>query len=545
MLAEAERFITKKKSKPIIFSLVICYGALCGFYFLYMTSLALAVYCVVRIIAVNGKFDIKNLFETCFKLLGWYLLGIGLSAPFLFQALDGYFFSERNSQEINVITSISGYIPSIVSLVNFGVFSINPRGYRHEFGITIFHWAATIYIFIKAITQRRKRDIQLGIGILLSVITVALPIFGYLFNGFGETNTRWYFLIEFLATVILAVVIDEVYNSSQRLKKIYKYVCILIVLNISANVLMVYSSFGSDLSNELIATSEVKEYTSSPVNYFSELTDDNEVYRIDHDLYTETNGRPDNIAMLNGYKGLSYWFSIINQNSQNYADFSAGSNLEHRSFGFGKKAYTSALAGTKYYCAKADNQELENNFTLLETIEFNRETWKLYKNNLYKGIVYECDRSEEYSLGIDGDFEKYNKSLYECIDSSNISNVSYSSNRDEISFSTVNNDKSTYNVAIMIPYHWAWKATINGEKTQVSKFNGMMSIEVPKGEHEIKLTYSPVVRNIGIIVFFISIMAAILCCALNKEMRNRDLVKSRGSAMAEVAGHATHEVPYL
>lgn len=498
MLAETERYINKK-GNPILFSLVVCYGALCGFYYLYMTSLTLGVYCVVRIIAIDGRVDIKKIIGTGFRLLGWYLLGLGLAAPILFQALDAFLSSERNSQALSVITNISNYIPSIKALAKFAVFSIIPRNLNHyEFGITFFHWVAVFFVVKKAITRKEKKDIQLGVGILLTVIAVALPITGYMFNGFGETNTRWFYLVHFLATVILAVGNEEIFNR----RKLYKYCCILIVLNITANAFIVYSDKGLNLSDELIPTNEVSSYVESPVSYFTEITDD-EIYRIDHDLYTDINGRPDNIAMLNEYNGFSYWFSIINSNSQNYVDWSAKKQLKWRSFGFGSHANTSALLGSKYYCAKS-NKKLGDNFTFLEEIEFNGEKWSLYKNNLYKGIVYECNDAEEYTSDIN--FEEYNKELYESIDASNISKITYDSN--ELSFST--NSDQTSNVVVAIPYNWAWKATIDGEEVDVSKFNGMLLLKVDQGEHVVELTYSPVVRNIGIGVCLLSMMIALL-----------------------------------
>ncbi len=514
MLAQAELYINKKVN-PVIFSLVICYGALCGFYYLYMTSLALAVYCIIRVIAIDGKFDIKHLFKTCIRLFGWYLVGLGLAAPILFQALAAFLSSERNSHALSVVINISNYIPSIKSLANFVVFSIVPKLPRYyQLGITIFHWFAVLFIIKKALTRGEKQDIQLGVGILLTIIAVALPITGYIFNGFGESNTRWLYLVHFFAAVILAVWMEELFCNN---KKIYNCICILLVINIMVNTFMVYSNKGLNLSDQLIASNEVSSYVESPISSFKEILNDDELYRIDHDLYTDINGRPDNIAMLNSYNGFSYWFSIINSNSQNYVDWDAKKNLNWRSFGFGNNAYTAALAGSKYYCAKEDNN-LGDDFTYLEEIEFNGEVWKLYKNNLYKGIVYECDDATEYDLGIKGNFEEYNKNLYKSIDSSNISSVSYDSKSDEISF-FANIDKDKSNVVIAIPYSKDWKATVDGQKVEISKFNGMLAIEVSQGEHEVKLTYSSTIRNLGMIVCLLSALIAVLyyrrCRTLN------------------------------
>ena len=506
VLAEAERYISKKRRKPMGFSLAVCYGALCGFYYLYMVSLVLALYCVVRIIAVDGKFEIKSLFVKCLKLLGEYLLGIGLAAPVLFQALDAFFFSERNSQTLHVLTSSSSYIPNIKSVLRFVYCSLIPRISAYEFGITIFHWLAVIYISIKAIRSRKKRDIQLLIGIVLTIAAVSLPITGYLFNGFSESNTRWYFLVHFLASVSLAAAIENISDRSLSWRKIGTCFCVLFALNIMLNVFIVYSDKGLNLAEQFIPVADVQTYTSTPANHFQTLREDDEVYRIDHDRYTDINGRPDNIAMLNGYNGLSYWFSIINHNTQNYADWSLGRNLSWRSFGFGMNAYTSALAGVKYYFAKeGDDQAVSENYTLLEQITSGGEVWNLYKNNLYKGFVYECREALEYTSGIAGDFEKYNSSIYADTDESNIRDVVYDSNKNRISFS-INTDADESQVIIAVPYHQAWKAAVDGENVQTSQFNGMLAIEIPEGKHQIEVVYVPFARNLGIVITIISVI---------------------------------------
>ena len=513
MLAEAERYIIKK-GNPILFSLSVCYGALCGFYFLYMISLTLAVYCVVRMIAIDGKVKIKKIIKTGLVLLWWYLLGLGLAAPILLQALDAFLSSERNNQALGVIANISNYIPSIKSWVIFVVFSIVPKLPRYyQLGITVFHWAAVFFAIKNLFTKKRKKDVQLGVGIFLIIIAVALPIAGYIFNGFGETNTRWYFLIHFFAAVVLADWIEEVFKQ----KKLYRYCYILIVLNIMMNSFVVYSNKGLGLSNQLISSNKVYSYVESPVGFFNETT--NEVYRIDHDLYTDVNDRPDNIAMINEYNGLSYWFSIINSNSQIYVDWDAKNSLRWRSYGFGEHAYTSALVGSKYYCAKS-NRNLGDDFTFLKEIEFNGEKLKLYKNNLYKGIVYECNNAEEYTAGINGDFEEYNKELYKSICASNISDIDYDLKGDTISF-LANIDKNS-NIVVAVPYNRSWEAAIDGEEAEISKFNGMMLLEIVQGEHVIKLTYSHTIRNIGCVMCLVSVAIILLGYRKSVTLRIRD-----------------------
>ncbi len=501
ILAEAERFINGRKNY-ITFSLVVCYGALCGFYFLYMSSLALAVYCVVRIAATHGKLNIKALFSNCIKLLGVYLLGIGLSAPVLFQALDAFLFSERNSRVLDIIMNINSYIPSIKALVVFCFRSIVPKISTYNLGITAFHWLAVFYILINAIKHRKGRDIQLVVGVMLSIIAVALPITGYLFNAFSETNTRWYFLIHFLAAVILATMLEDMHAKNLLKANFCKAACFLVCLNVIANILFVYSGRGLNLANEFIAASDVSKYITTPATNSIAITNDNSLYRIDHDLYTDINGRPDNIAMLNGYNGLSYWFSIVNYNSQKYIDWTSGKNLSWRSFGLGTNAYTSALAGVKYYLSK--DSKVSEFYTLIERVKLGNETWNVYENSLYKGLVYECKKAYSYDPAAYKSFEDYNKQLYAKTNAANISNINYDSNTSELTFtSNIAEDKSK--IIIAIPYNHSWNVKIDGENATTSPFNGMTIIEISAGSHLVQISYIPLARNIGIAVSLISI----------------------------------------
>ena len=505
MLAEAEHFIKGAKNH-LSFSLVICYGALCGFYFLYMASLALAVYCLMRIIAIKGKFELKTLFNICIKLLGVYLLGIGLSAPILFQALDAFLFSERNSRVLNILTSSASYIPSIKTLVVFCFRSLIPKKSTYNLGITIIHWLAVLYIIINAIRCHISRYIQLAVGIFISVLAVAFPITGYLFNAFSETNTRWYFLIHFLAAVILAVVLEEMSAKSSLKAWLCKAACIFVCFNIAANILFVYSEKGLNLASEFVAANDVIKYIDSPVNSSMTIANDKTLYRIDHDLYTDINGRPDNIAMLNNYNGLSYWFSIINYNSQNYIDLSSGKKLSWRSFGLGSNAYTSALVGAKYYLTKADDSfEISKFYRPVEKVFFCNESWTVYENSLYKGFVYECEKAYPYNSNTDESFEDFNKEIYKTTNASNIGNIKYNTNKNTLTF-TADIEAVNSNIIIAIPYNHSWNIKTDGRNTTATSLNGLTSIEISAGKHTIQMTYVPLARNIGIAVGLFSVI---------------------------------------
>lgn len=127
-----------KDSKNVwLFVLSVFYAGLCGFYFLYMTSLILAMYCIVRITATYG---IKHVVSKTLYLLGWYLVGIGIACPIVFPAVDAFLHSERNTQTLGWILQLWWWKPALGQVVNFIKSSLVPAAYNYAMGIVLVEW---------------------------------------------------------------------------------------------------------------------------------------------------------------------------------------------------------------------------------------------------------------------------------------------------------------------------------------------------------------------------------------------------------------------
>jgi hypothetical protein len=175
MLIGAENII-KKTGKYRIFIFAVCYAALCGFYYLYMSSLVLALYFIVRLISIYGFKNILSSILRCIYAVGMYLMGIGLASPILFPAIRAYFQSERNSQFWSILLDISQYKPSLYNICAFLFRSIIPTGGQaYPLGILIIEWIVILLYFL---AMWDKRKWQLFIGFCISIIAVSLPITG-------------------------------------------------------------------------------------------------------------------------------------------------------------------------------------------------------------------------------------------------------------------------------------------------------------------------------------------------------------------------------
>ena len=93
-------------------------------------------------------------------------------------------------------------------------------------------------------------------------------------------------------------------------------------------------------------------------------------------------------------------------------------------------------------------------------------------------------------------------------------------NKNEVTAS-IETEKETY-LTFQIPFDSGWRATINGNKTDIVKMNGVfLGIKLSKGNNEIKLTYIPRYLKIALIIVIVSICALLII--LNFEIGKQKL----------------------
>lgn len=483
MLAGIEKMIKdRKRSGLFLFSVI--YGALCGFYYLYMSSLALAVYCLVRLFSLYGLKNIKNIVKICMRSLIWYMTGLLIAGPVFFPAVAAFLVSERNSRITEVLLKRENYIPNVILLKFFLVDSIMPSAaYNYWNGIVIMEWLAVIALFFLPNTRKRM---QLKTGILFSILAVSIPMTGYLFNAFGETNNRWAYLVHFVFIVSFVSVLTDMSENelpSIRInRKVFAGVVYTLVLgNIVVNTWHIFSETAPDW--EFIKMNEVHQYTDSPCSVSEIISNDTDFFRVSNDSFTGINERPENIAMLHGYYGLTYWFSIINGNTQNCVDRYNGRTMEWRSFGFAGDPHMEALAGCKYYVSPKilDSPEYE----MEERVRFNHTDWYVYRNLCYMGMcyLYRGDISENETV-----FEEDAETAYLHMTSEGVLSCEYD-NKKNTFFCRTDSDQEEM-LIIAVPYHHNWQVYIDGEKGEKERSGMYTGVRLQKGTHEVRMRYS-------------------------------------------------------
>ncbi len=392
MLLGCERIFREKKT--LLFTFSVAFAALCNFYFLYMTSLFLLVYCIVRCISIYGIKQMPEILKMAVISIGCYLLGIMLAAPILLPSINAYLNSCRNSPDLRGnLFYIGNY------LLNKDKWSQYIRGWNTKLANN--YWTGIpllqgISLAGAVFTYKSKRNRQCALAVILGTVFWCMPITSTILSGFGTVYTRWVYLLYFAYAVVFICFFERF-----RINILGKWMILFtIALNICVNMVTLYGDSGANWNDEFVEFSKIRSYVESPVSESVSILGDGDMYRIANETYTDINGRPENIGMLNGYNGLNFWFSIINGNVQRMIDQTGTpKKTEWRSYGLNNITIYESLAGVRYYISQ-DNGIQKAGYECVEDVIFGDVCWKVYKNKNALPFIYtykECIAEELFN----------------------------------------------------------------------------------------------------------------------------------------------------
>ena len=374
------------------------YGALTGFYYLYMSSLVLAAYALIRLFSRCGARSFGCVLGGCLRCLGGYLTGILLASPILVPALDAFLKSQRAGQSpMKVLLDWHNYIPVLNKDLIKSVLGLLYPTDAYISGITVSEVLAVLLFLAMplffCVSKRIRR--QFWAASILALTALHLPITGYLFNAFGETNDRWVFAVHMLLALLLTYTLEVLVSAplSEGTELPYRRVlaataAALVPVNLVLVMWLLYSPAGLNWQEEFIDLSAMgASAMSSPVTASRTITEDDELFLVAVTSIRAANGRPENVAMLNGYNGLTYWFSIVNANTQAYNNLNADVAYRWRSYGLNGQISAETLAGVKYVMTN-DPAHIPAGYPHVETVDFEGIPWQVYENPYYDGLAY-------------------------------------------------------------------------------------------------------------------------------------------------------------
>ena len=392
LILSIEEIIRKKRW--YLCTIFVALSLFCNYYYLYMCTIGMGIYFLVRFFCQKDKSQktLRNFLGRGFTICGAYLLGVAMSCIVLVTTFGMYVGSGRSGAAVIKTPSLFYYGEDWLTrcFLSF-LTTVNSPGEWLKLGYLPIAFLALLLLFAK---KGRK---ELKILTVISVILMALPLAGFVFNGFSSVSNRWCCLMALLFAYIVAECLPELRRMGKReilfcaggtavygflsyfgntLTTIYTkaaFICLVVTLVVvlicqEKNVKWKEASKKSLLllltavmvlfnSHSLFGFSGViLEYTrpgeaqtkgeNTPLAAVEELEDPS--------FYRSATPRLDystiSSSMLLDYNSISIFNSTFNGAIMEYlAEMGSSSYSATQLFGLSNRIYLNALAAVKYY----------------------------------------------------------------------------------------------------------------------------------------------------------------------------------------------------
>ncbi len=439
LLIGLERVI--RKEGYLFFSLTVAISLMASYYFLYMNTLIMGLYALLRFRDICTSDRIREFFFMVGRIIRNYLLGVGMTLVFFIPSVAGFFLSARKAGG-NKASAVGSFLSYGKYRLVDEFLSLTAPVRQGPTLTTISVGAMIIPVLVLLFLNRDKEKLSLKLGFLVGLIFLMIPFFGYVFSGFSTVNNRWSFAFVFILAVIMMLEFDSVlsmtlwqygaicmivalYALCRHMRspgdKAYLFSLILMVLvvlvigmirflpaipdRLSRIVLILlvcgtvafngyymnsgkYGNLVSEFQNEATVNGY---FTSSRYKLLKKIRDDG-FYRVDTDMmYHNYN----NVAVALGFNGISLYQSTINSSVIAYYKESenVGISALNRTLFLDNRTVPEGLACVKYYITfKDSDRTVPYGFEPVRDISDQSETYDVYQNKYALPIGYNYNR---------------------------------------------------------------------------------------------------------------------------------------------------------
>lgn len=218
LITGAERVMRKEKSIGFVFT--VMYTAMCGYYHLYIQTIMIGLYCIVRLFALYPGWErLKALPGRLASGIGKWLLGLGLSGFILLPATLGFGSAARSEfRNISISSSFATHwrvfwqrLMSLIAPV---------RNYDWDWGLDYPAFAAIFLLCAVVIfTAGRKQKFTQKWLLVIGLFMLFCPWCGIVMNGFQYPCNRWSFGLALFAGFLVTDTLPDLFKLSGLQKK--------------------------------------------------------------------------------------------------------------------------------------------------------------------------------------------------------------------------------------------------------------------------------------------------------------------------------------
>ncbi len=198
-----------RKEKPYLFTIMIAVSAMSNFYFFYMLTIAAVIYALIRF----PVYKESGFFKTIGRFAGWYILGLGISMIILLPVLIGFSNNARSASTVNYFNIFLYQKAYYIGVIQQSI------GYHTLTRATSLNYVALAYLAIIALFLKKSKErFAYKASIIVSIIIILFPIFGYVMHAFTYPTNRWNFVL----ALVVACTVTEVYEDLLNLTLLQK-----------------------------------------------------------------------------------------------------------------------------------------------------------------------------------------------------------------------------------------------------------------------------------------------------------------------------------
>lgn len=196
-----------KNEKPNFFIAATFLMGISNFYFLYILTILIVVYGIVRYFHYKKENTVAAFFKNLFRFGGYYLTGILLSAFILLPVVVGFLGNGRigaGGHHANLFfMQPMEYINMFTGIFNSGT---------SRLGVISLCAFALILLF----TRKEKRFTSHKWFVVILFVFAVMPLFGYIFNNFNYVSDRWTFAFAFGMAFVFVEMLPYMKKMSPR-----------------------------------------------------------------------------------------------------------------------------------------------------------------------------------------------------------------------------------------------------------------------------------------------------------------------------------------
>lgn len=217
LLVGAEYMMDRKRKHSFaLLSIMVYLGFTSNYYFMYINSVALLIYVLIRFGAVYRENRVKNFFILFVRMVSAYLVGLMMAMITLLPTLKRYFDSYRSqsmAQNTNLLVyeDLRRYFAWFINLIS--PLEASGNGTHLNFAVIVL---PCIVILVLSGKQKWKGMKSI---LLANLIFLLLPLGGYIMAVMHTENNRWVYLISLSAAMTVSFAAPEAGSLSSLQKK--------------------------------------------------------------------------------------------------------------------------------------------------------------------------------------------------------------------------------------------------------------------------------------------------------------------------------------